>query len=311
VAVTRKDITTDAAIRDKYVDGVLRLKRELNPQSGLSTYDALVVWHVRAMSTMTPPSQNSRNAAHRGPVFLPWHRYMLIVLEQQLQRVLQDDTFGLPYWSWNRDGDLPEAQQPQAPLWGADYIGGSGDPVTTGPFANPNADPDKFIIRVETDSMGQLVAANRGLARSIASDGLSTLPTTAQARAAVALDTYDEPDFGVDSATTLRNVVEGWQPDPPGLHNRVHVWIGGDMAPASSPNDPVFFLNHCNVDRLWAAWQQKHPGAAYLPGNNAPASLKFHRLNDKLFSVFSNAPKVSDMIDVADVYAYDSVADVL
>jgi tyrosinase len=310
MAATRRDITTDTATRDKYVDGVLRLKKEINPQSGLSTYDALVVWHVRAMMTMTPPTQSSRNAAHRGPVFLPWHRYLLIVIEQQLQRVLQDDTFGVPYWAWNRDGDLPPEQQAQAPVWGADSMGGSGDPVTTGPFANPNADPNKFTVRVETNSMGQVVSANRGLARNIAGD-VSTLPTTAQARAAVGLDTYDEPNWGVGSATTMRNVVEGWQPDPPGLHNRVHVFVGGDMAPASSPNDPVFFLNHCNVDRLWAAWQSKNPNAPYLPGRNAPASLKFHRLGDRLFSVFPNPPKVSDMLDVADVYTYDTLADVL
>src|SRR2546430_2433280 len=50
--------------------------------------------------------------------------------EQQLQRVLQDDAFGLPYWAWNRDGDLPEEQQTQAPVWGTDYMGGSGDPIT-------------------------------------------------------------------------------------------------------------------------------------------------------------------------------------
>jgi len=117
-------------------------------------------------------------------------------------------------------------------------MGGSGDPVTTGPFANPTADPGKFIVRVESNSMGQLVTASRGLARSIAGD-ISTLPTTAQARAAVDLDIYDEPNWGVESSITMRNVVEGWKPDPPGMHNRVHVWIGGDMAPASSPNDPA------------------------------------------------------------------------
>src|SRR5829696_1697483 len=38
------------------------------------------------------------------------------------------------------------------------------------------------------------------------------------------------------------------------MHNQVHVWIGGDMGPATSPNDPVFYLNHCNVDRIWEAW---------------------------------------------------------
>jgi tyrosinase len=310
MAVTRKDITADSGVRDKYVEGVLRLKRELNPQSGLSTYDALVVWHVRAMMTMTPANQNSRNAAHRGPVFLPWHRYMLITFEQQLQRVLQDTNFGLPYWAWNRDGDLPPAQQPQAPIWAANCMGGSGNPITTGPFANPNADPNKFVVRVATNSSGNLIKTNRGLARSVAHDA-QNLPTTAHAKAAVGLATYDEANWGISSSSTMRNVVEGWQPDPPGMHNRVHVFIGGDMAPASSPNDPVFFLNHCNVDRLWATWQRKHPNAPYLPGNNAPASLKYHRLGDKLFSVFSNPPKIDDMLDVADIYAYDSLADVM
>jgi tyrosinase len=310
MAVTRKDITTDSAVRDKYIDGVMRLKREINSQSGLSTYDALVVWHVRAMMKMTPSNQNSRNAAHRGPVFLPWHRYMLLVYEQQLQRVLQDTGFGLPYWAWNRDGDLPAAQQTQAPIWGVDAMGGSGDPVATGPFANLDAAPNKFIVRVETNSVGKLVRASRGLARSIAGD-IATLPTTADARAALDPETYDEPDWGVNSMTTMRNLVEGWQPNPPAMHNRVHVWIGGDMAPASSPNDPVFFLNHCNVDRLWAAWQRKYANASYLPGGNAPASLKFQRLTDKLFSVFPNAPKISAMISITDVYAYDTLADVL
>jgi hypothetical protein len=42
MAVTRKDIATDTIVRDKYIDGVLRLKQEVNPQSGLSTYDAMV-----------------------------------------------------------------------------------------------------------------------------------------------------------------------------------------------------------------------------------------------------------------------------
>ena len=131
MAVTRKDITSDTTVRDKYIDGVLRLKQALNPQSGLSTYDALVVWHVRAMMTMTPSNQGSRNAARRRPVFLPWHRYLLLVYELQLQRVLQDTTFALPYWAWNRDGDLSADQQIYAPIWGTDYMGGSGDPVTT------------------------------------------------------------------------------------------------------------------------------------------------------------------------------------
>ena len=31
------------------------------------------------------------------------------------------------------------------------------------------------------------------------------------------------------------------------------------MDSASSPADPVFWLHHSNIDRIWAAWQKKNP----------------------------------------------------
>ena len=37
------------------------------------------------------------------------------------------------------------------------------------------------------------------------------------------------------------------------MHNLVHRWVGGSMGPGTSPNDPVFFLHHCNVDRIWVS----------------------------------------------------------
>jgi tyrosinase len=44
------------------------------------------------------------------------------------------------------------------------------------------------------------------------------------------------------------------------LHDRVHVAVGGNMDTAASPSDPLFFLHHANIDRLWHQWQQAHPG---------------------------------------------------
>ena len=38
-----------------------------------------------------------------------------------------------------------------------------------------------------------------------------------------------------------------------------HNWTGGTMSDLDSPGDPLFFLHHCNVDRLWAIWQINHP----------------------------------------------------
>ncbi|WP_405800157.1 tyrosinase family protein [Streptomyces halstedii] len=63
-------------------------------------------------------------------------------------------------------------------------------------------------------------------------------------------------------------MLEGWI--PPGVHNMVHQWVGGAMEPPSSPNEPAFFLHHCNLDRLWAEWRQRHPGAPYVPVSGAP-----------------------------------------
>src|SRR5437879_3100172 len=99
VAWIRRNILKDGPSRQKYIQGLKLLKQEpsgrntdqfgiAGPSQSVSTYDLFVIWHHLAMMTFTPPTQMDRNAAHRGPVFLPWHRFMLITFEQQLQRVL-------------------------------------------------------------------------------------------------------------------------------------------------------------------------------------------------------------------------------
>jgi tyrosinase len=82
------------------------------------------------------------------------------------------------------------------------------------------------------------------------------------------------------------------------------------MEPASSPNDPVFFLNHCNADRIWAAWQEQNPNAPYLPPADAePADELFrHRLEDPIYSALTESePRVSQMLNVSDRYTYDTL----
>jgi hypothetical protein len=54
-----------------------------------------------------------------------------------------------------------------------------------------------------------------------------------------------------------------------GSHVPGHTWTGGTMAGGSSPADPLFYLHHCNIDRLWAIWQRLHPDAdQYTTGVN-------------------------------------------
>lgn len=42
-------------------------------------------------------------------------------------------------------------------------------------------------------------------------------------------------------------------------HDSVHGFVGGDMAWIDySPNDPIFWLHHCNIDRVWATWEAQN-----------------------------------------------------
>ena len=43
-----------------------------------------------------------------------------------------------------------------------------------------------------------------------------------------------------------------------GAHADVHVAVGGTMNSASSPADPIFFLHHANIDRIWFNWQKSN-----------------------------------------------------
>jgi len=59
--------------------------------------------------------------------------------------------------------------------------------------------------------------------------------------------------------------VQSWD-----IHARIHGWTGGDMKSASSSaNDPLFFLHHAQIDRLWMLWQEEHANIGYeLPNIN-------------------------------------------
>lgn len=63
--------------------------------------------------------------------------------------------------------------------------------------------------------------------------------------------------------------LEGAQPF--GAHNLVHVWFHGTMSVVpTAPADPMFWMHHAEIDRLWAIWSAAHPGQQpTLAGHNA------------------------------------------
>ncbi|NOK57607.1 MAG: tyrosinase [Chloroflexi bacterium AL-W] len=294
----RSNILNNQTAAEQFILGVNRMKDpDIMPwpgQANLSMYDFFVLWHHRAMMLSTPPSQRDRNAAHTGPVFLPWPHYMLIMFEFFLRDTLGDQNFRLLYWDWAGDAELP---QPFAsPLWNDDILG---------QFTGPD-----WRVRLEPNPTGSNPqVTNRELRRSIGMSG--RLPQRSEVRTLIR-DTvvYDLAPYD-RSVGGFRNLLEGWV--GVGHHNIVHVWIGGDMTVSTSPNDPVFFLHHCNVDRIWAAWQQQHPTSPYLPQQDASDNLLFHRIDDAMHTFFEHGSDITPrmMLDTNTWYQYDTFVDLL
>ena len=63
----------------------------------------------------------------------------------------------------------------------------------------------------------------------------------------------------------LRTDFAGFQFELERVHGGVHNAVGGQMAQTNSPADPLFWLHHANIDRIWSAWQATPNGAN--PGN--------------------------------------------
>ena len=286
-------------------DAFWALKRERVAADGLSTYDRYVVLHYNSMEQPSPWPQDpllfelgvprTRNAAHRGPAFLPWHREYLRRFEFDLQRVSGNPNLGLPYWDWAADAADPDASR----LW--DVVGppaiSAEELVIAGRFRfdpTNQTSPESWVI---VDKAG---LPNGGLIRSCGHRRNQAqrlpLPTQPEINFAKSFVDYDVAPWNelsgmIPGPVGFRNLIEGWVVESAagqpllvelgnGLHNRVHEWIGGSMQPGTSPNDPIFFLHHAFVDKIWADWEQQHPSSRFQPQVDGPAG---HGWNDAMY----------------------------
>lgn len=60
----------------------------------------------------------------------------------------------------------------------------------------------------------------------------------------------------IDTCLATTTYEEAWNCYSGSLHAAGHEGIGGKMGNVvASPTDPMFFLHHANLDRLWWNWQ--------------------------------------------------------
>jgi tyrosinase len=246
----------------RFLEAVVALKHTFPAGSDVSVYDQFVAMHLGVVQLIwgTGPAAGV-DGAHGGPAFLPWHREYLRRLETALRSV--DPRVALPYWNWGL-GDLSETTS----LFADDRIGpmgsggASGFDVATGYFAlNPNQfNPLGWSIRAELRPLGEALQRNQTLNTGA---GWPTPTSVANVLAQGAFHLF-------------RPALEGGP-----HHNPIHGRVGRDMGDMTSPNDPIFFLHHCQVDRIWAKWQVDHPGSAnYNPLGTGGYG---HRLTDRMW----------------------------
>jgi tyrosinase len=181
--------------------------------------------------------------AHGGPAFPAWHRATVLQVERTLQAI--DPSVTLPYWKF----DVPAPN-----LFREDFMGanqGGGGPWAAVVFAPANPLNGWTILGLTPIRRG----SNANHLGAPSDPGVQFEADT------LAPETY--ADF-----------VE-YEGDP---HGSAHVWVGGNGWMGSVPTavrDPLFFLLHCNVDRLWAKWQWLHnrfgdAEADYTPAGTFP-----------------------------------------
>ena len=168
--------------------------------------------------------------AHGRPGFLPWHRAFVLDLERSLQAI--DPSLALPYWRFD---------QPAPALFTPDFLGkgvfnGPGTTNVTFSPTNPlrfwRASPMPGIFR---DPLFNINAAP---------------PSPLGQTAALAVG---------NPGATFKNFRRIEVISPRDYHGDAHVSFSGpiDSIPTAA-QDPIFFMLHCNVDRLWALWQKQN-----------------------------------------------------
>jgi tyrosinase len=158
--------------------------------------------------------------AHSNPshedFFLPWHRMYLLCFEQIVRDVTGEDGFTLPYWNYT------DASQRALP----GEFRKQNDPIW-GPLYRPDRNAG-----VNTGTPIDKVAPFSPI-------NLSAMSST------VYSDNRSDAGFCSN--------VDGTP------HGAVHDDVGNFKGMGNVPwaaNDPIFWMHHSNIDRIWASWNK-------------------------------------------------------
>ena len=223
---------------------------------------------------------------HANWWLLPWHRGYIGYLECIIRDLSGDPTFALPYWDWTANPSLPvqfanigTVLNPANPAYIASraaFNATFAGPVTA-MYASfsptqlsllnkrrlPNA--PSFTRQIMSDFFPGLASRNLNFGARF-QNAVSLNMITSALSPTVFGATGNPVNFGSDPAPDHeQHPGEGTLESQP--HDETHIAVGGLMARFLSPADPIFWMHHSNIDRLWDVWTRKQlaAGGAILP----------------------------------------------
>jgi len=269
--------------RENFVKACVLMKAEIvNPAAPAadqySRWDEYVAIHWMIQDAFAPGSPNV-NFGHGGSgsySFLSWHRYFLFQFEQKLQSFVPGVM--LPYWDWSDP----------APMMTDTFLGPNGtvsSEVRSGYFArnapgtagNPTPAPAWWPAALTGWMLHAAFGDGSGALRRHFGT-LGELPTASHLRTTLGRSSYPRFQNTLESGEWGFVSFIGNE-----MHNGLHGWVGGATGqmsdPSYSPFDPIFYLHHCNIDRLWAMWQMDGHADTYPSTGGAD----HHRRDDLMY----------------------------
>ncbi|KAH6875060.1 hypothetical protein BKA58DRAFT_437055 [Alternaria rosae] len=274
----------------------------------LSRYDDLVATHI-----------NQTLSIHLDGQFLPWHRLFTAYYE----KILRDECGyrgAQPYWDWTLD--TPAWKFVQSPVFDATYGFGGNGPFIPPPDASNNTVPGRtgggcvedgpfMNITVHLGPLDSLARNDQCLRRDLAPEYAATI---------LAKSELDKVMAQADYGWFARTMEGGTTWDESQIHTGGHISVGGAYGQMSdgwaSPSDPIFWLHHANLDRVWWSWQTKDLETR-LRDMSGPVMLRDWD-NTQGGNVTLDFPlslgyngwdaKISDVMDIRDLcYSYDEL----
>ena len=186
---------------------------------------------------------------HRRTSFHPWHRLFNCHLERELQAINQSVT--IPYWRFDKGADK---------VFTPEFIGEtlpSNGQTTAARFLlapKPKFSTTNPLLTYHT-IWGDLIRGyrNKNPLNEKPSDNIFIQ------KRIVSEEVLVPNVYRVPGENVLSTKFKGWAYYEEGSsHNPAHDTFDGRVCDVGrDPVDPLFFMMHSNVDRLWALWQRK------------------------------------------------------